>query len=69
MAEKSAAEKKAVTKKEPQRTEVVEHGNIWFIYRPKVRAEDEPEQNVGRHRRCRAVPHGAPAGWGVPASA
>lgn len=33
-------------KKERQRTEVVEHGNIWFIYRPKVRAEDEPEQDV-----------------------
>ena len=26
---------------------MVEHGNIWFIYRPKVRAEDEPEQDVG----------------------
>jgi hypothetical protein len=33
-------------KKARQRTEVVEHGNIWFIYRPKVRAEDEPEQDV-----------------------
>jgi hypothetical protein len=33
-------------KKAHQRTEVVEHGNIWFIYRPKVRAEDEPEQDV-----------------------
>ena len=34
-------------KKTRQRTEVVERGNIWFIYRPKVRAEDEPEQDVG----------------------
>ena len=23
------------------------HGDIWFIYRPKVRAEDQPEQDVG----------------------
>jgi hypothetical protein len=36
-----------VEKKARQRTEIVEHGNIWFIYRPKVRAEDEPEQDVG----------------------
>jgi hypothetical protein len=33
-------------KKASQRTKVVEHGNIWFIYRPKVRAEGEPEQDV-----------------------
>jgi len=40
------AGKKTAEQKERQRTEVVEHGNIWFIYRPKVRAEDEPEQDV-----------------------
>ncbi|EWY38473.1 hypothetical protein N825_13395 [Skermanella stibiiresistens SB22] len=31
-------------RKSSQPTEIVERGNIYFIYRPKVRGEDEPEE-------------------------
>jgi hypothetical protein len=34
-------------KKTRQPTEVVERGNIYFLYRPKVRGEDEPERDIG----------------------
>jgi len=34
-------------KRTRQLTEVIERGNIYFLYRPKVRGEDEPERDIG----------------------
>lgn len=34
-------------RKSRQPAEIVERGNIYFLYRPKVRGEDEPEESAG----------------------